>query len=219
MTETSESCESLRERKTRQTRQAIHTAAVRLAHDQGFEAATIAQIAEAADISERTFFNYYASKEDAVVGVPLVNHDSAEIREIVAAAEFSDDLVASTAEVLTTIAARSPGGPGTKAMRRTVLLRHPGLLSQRTVGESRIFVALHEALHERLEPRLAELDLPEGCSTTDAARLLVLIAMVPLRGAPHVGPDTDDPPESEAAVARLDRSLALFHTLLEASRP
>ena len=219
MTETPESCESLRQRKTRQTREAIHAAAVRLAHDQGFEAATIAQIAEAADISERTFFNYYASKEDAVVGVPLVDDDSPEIREIVAAAEFSDDLIGSTAEVLTTIAARSPGGPGTKAMRRTVLLRHPGLLSRRTDGEGRIFVTLQEAIHERLEPRLAALNLPEGCSTADAARLLVLIAMVPLRAAPHIGPDTGDPPQAEAATARLDHSLALFHSLLEASRP
>jgi AcrR family transcriptional regulator len=56
----------LRERKKQQTRQAIHEAAMRLFADRGFEATTIADIAEAADIAPRTFFAYFPSKEEAV---------------------------------------------------------------------------------------------------------------------------------------------------------
>jgi AcrR family transcriptional regulator len=56
----------LRERKKQQTRQAIHEAAMKLFAERGFEATTIADIADAAGISPRTFFAYYSAKEEAV---------------------------------------------------------------------------------------------------------------------------------------------------------
>ncbi|MEU9124939.1 TetR family transcriptional regulator [Streptomyces sp. NPDC048506] len=46
-------------------RAAIRAAAVRLALEHGLEAATVDAISEAADISPRTFFNYFATKDEA----------------------------------------------------------------------------------------------------------------------------------------------------------
>lgn len=58
--------EGLRERKKRQTREAIAAAALDLFERQGYAATTIAQIAAAADVSPRTVFGYFASKEELI---------------------------------------------------------------------------------------------------------------------------------------------------------
>ena len=56
----------LRERKRQQTRERLTRAAMALFLERGFEATTLDDIAAAADISRRSFFHYFASKEDVV---------------------------------------------------------------------------------------------------------------------------------------------------------
>lgn len=60
--------EGLRERKRRQTRQAILDAGLKLFIKHGYEETTLDDIAAAAGISRRTFFSYFKSKEEILHG-------------------------------------------------------------------------------------------------------------------------------------------------------
>jgi AcrR family transcriptional regulator len=57
----------LRERKKARTEAAIREHAMRLIREQGYQATTVEQIAEAAEVSPSTFFRYFPTKEDVVL--------------------------------------------------------------------------------------------------------------------------------------------------------
>lgn len=69
--------ESRRERKKRQTRQLLADTAIGLFAEQGYEQTTVAQIASAADVATKTFFNHFSSKEDVLFGAAPQNNDTA----------------------------------------------------------------------------------------------------------------------------------------------
>ncbi|HEX3649011.1 MAG TPA: TetR family transcriptional regulator [Pseudonocardiaceae bacterium] len=58
----------LRERKKARTRVAIREHAMRLFREQGYAETTVDQIADAAEVSPSTFFRYFPTKEDVVIG-------------------------------------------------------------------------------------------------------------------------------------------------------
>lgn len=120
--------EGLRARKQREKRKAIHRAAVELALEHGPDGATVAAISERADISVRTFFNYYPAKEDAIVGVHEGLPSDAELDELRAA---SADIIADIIQLLLSVF--SPDDGDLVAQRRSLIRRYPQLIQRQWV--------------------------------------------------------------------------------------
>lgn len=236
---TPEDGESLRDRKARRTREAIHTAAVRLSYERGLDAATIAQIADEAGISQRTFFNYFASKEDAIIGTAASGPDEQVVKAAAAAADFSHGILEETARVVRDVLSHSLGSEDTVRMRRILFLRNPALVQRNADAGSALATLLIDELLPLLADDVAALGVPEGTPPRDVVRMIVLIAFAPLRHsfvkpkspsedatgsadcAPTTSPDRPDAesdPSPQDLHERFDHSLALFRTVLEGTR-
>ncbi|MDO0915287.1 TetR family transcriptional regulator [Streptomyces sp. DT2A-34] len=75
--------ETLRERKKQRTRDALLRTALELFITQGYERTTVDDIADAVDVSQRTFFRYFAGKEEAALALEgmTVAHFLEAVRE------------------------------------------------------------------------------------------------------------------------------------------
>ncbi|MFB8363705.1 TetR family transcriptional regulator [Streptomyces sp. NPDC055929] len=73
----------LRARRKRRTRDALVRVALELFTGQGYERTTVDEIAEAVEVSQRTFFRYFASKEEVAFAVQdlMESHYVAALRE------------------------------------------------------------------------------------------------------------------------------------------
>jgi AcrR family transcriptional regulator len=138
----------LRERKKQQTRQLIAETARRLFAERSFEAVTVAEIARAAEVSEQTVFNYFATKEDLVYW----------------------QLGAFEEELLSTIRQRPTGESALAAFRR-FLLGQRGLLGRVDEAARRQLGAITRVIAESPALRAREQQILAGY-TASLARLL-----------------------------------------------
>ena len=83
-----DSAESTREQRRVETTRALIGAARRFTAESGLAGFTIEQLCSEAAVSRRTFFNYFHSKEDAVLGIPLERSDAAEVARFLTSREM-----------------------------------------------------------------------------------------------------------------------------------
>jgi AcrR family transcriptional regulator len=92
------------ERKKARTRRDLLEAAVRLFDERGFEGTTIENITDAADVSPRTFFRYFATKEEILFSEHQLSVD--DLRNRLAECPDGEPLLVSVREAMLTIAGR-----------------------------------------------------------------------------------------------------------------
>lgn len=145
----------LRARKKAQTRTAIQDAALTLFERQGYAATTIAEIAAAADVSERTFFRYFPTKED------VVQFDRFDVSMVEAFREQPPHLGVMDAArnaIEETLAAAPPGELQAELLRHRLLREEPELRATlvTTISSGEMPELFTQALTERLGERAEE---------------------------------------------------------------
>ncbi|MFJ3881655.1 TetR/AcrR family transcriptional regulator [Streptomyces sp. NPDC090077] len=141
----------LRERKKQRTRQTIFEAALRLFLSRGFDEVSIAEIADASEVSKRTLFTYFPTKEDLVLHV-FADHEDESARVVRARPAGTDPLAALHAHELDALARRDPNTGLTsdpEAIAFARLLSTTESLNERLIRYAgRSIAALAEALEE-----------------------------------------------------------------------
>jgi AcrR family transcriptional regulator len=196
---------SLRERKKAETWSAIHEAAATRVAERGIDGATVEAVAEAAGVSPRTFFNYFAAKEDAVLGMRAPTLDPALLEGF----SLDEDLLGQVSRLLLAVV-RSAFAGGDAARRRELAQRHPQLGHRRHELTVEAEELVRRALAELLAADPQWASGLGGHDVDDVARMLVLVAGVPLRfaiGSPRHSPAAPLTPEDH------DSALDLFHRL------
>jgi AcrR family transcriptional regulator len=130
--------QGLRERKKRATHDAIAATARRLFAERGFDAVTVAEVAAAADVAEKTVFNHFATKEDLVFagGEARLAQLQADIAQRPPGTSVLDVFRASSEAMLAAIAAGT-GETGDSLVVPRIVRDSPALQERLAAGWAR----------------------------------------------------------------------------------
>lgn len=140
--------DSLRAAKKRETRRALSSAALRLATERGLHGFTVEEVASAAGVSPRTFFNYFRSKEAAIIGL-----DEDELSAVCAELEArpaDEGPVEALAATMIPHGAALAEEAEAYALRNRLVERYPELLPHHLAVRHQTEAALTSALARRL---------------------------------------------------------------------
>ncbi|MGW2405423.1 TetR/AcrR family transcriptional regulator [Streptomyces sp. NPDC001739] len=159
----------LRARKKQRTRDALIRAALELFTEQGYEETTVDEIAEAVDVSQRTYFRYFANKEDVTFAVQEMV-EARFLDELTARPASEDPLTALRSAVM--VAWDDIGGAIESVVPVELYMR-----TYRMIESTPTLVASHLRRSSELEERIAGLIAQRAGLDVDAdPRPRVLVA-------------------------------------------
>jgi AcrR family transcriptional regulator len=171
--------QGLRERKRIATRLAIENAALGLVAEKGLEKVTVDEISHRADVSPRTFFNYFASKEAALLGEPPELPVDGSV-ELYVSGAIGDTPLEGLGRLMAASTADAGEDADAHTLRFALLKQYPQLFSLRMSAMKTFEDQLAVVVAERLRRDEPALDDDELRST---ARLITLIAFGVVRHA------------------------------------
>jgi AcrR family transcriptional regulator len=191
----------LRDRKKDDTRKAISRAALLLAVERGPDGITVDDIAAAAGVSPRTVFNYFATKEYAILGLSPVR--ALEVARAVRERPADEAPLTALREALTEIAVGTPELAELTRLRSRLVRDHPQLHPHHAAGQTLLESALVDAVSARI-----------GVSPTSAyPHLVVATAIAAFRTALDRAR-----PGRAALVAAINEAFAILETGLASPR-
>ncbi len=118
----------LRERKYIETQSRLEDAALTLVEAHGLEKTTVDAISEMANVSPRTFFNYFDSKEDAVLGFYRTSLQDKASPPLVY--DSNKDIVENAVTLMIDLFGPALGNPSYRKKRKLLIRRHSQLLEK-----------------------------------------------------------------------------------------
>ena len=166
---------------------------------QGYEGTTVAQIAAAADVSTKTFFNYFPAKEDVVFINPQRRVDAALAVIAARRGEPLADVLVAAVEQMLWRAERDDLATGMAAARLRLISTVPSLQAAALRRTASAAVQLTHAVYDAYQPELDE-------DTAAAAVGALLGAVI---GVTNASLRRGDTPRQLAAAVRRAAALAV----------